>query len=138
MGVDQQTLGQNMLVLVSALILLVAGLVVLVALWTIARIVFHFLRQRHSWRAFIKAKHRADGEKFPPQGEGFCDGCGNYRTKLYFPPNAGDLCPECYDRFWRAEKAFSETNAVMPRGAVHSRPRPSDKTLDAVLPNTPR
>lgn len=109
MGLDPQTVAQNFMLLIAILFIAGAAFVIGVVVWTSVKIAYFTYRQRRSWRRYVKETHRADGMAYPPQGEGFCERCGEYAKKLYFPPGGADLCPICYDAFWRAEERVTES-----------------------------
>jgi hypothetical protein len=112
--VDLQTLGVNFMLILGALLALGFGFLALFTVYTLVRAAFWHVRQRRSWNAYVKSLRRADGARFPPCGEGFCDDCGDYSRTIFYVAGGPDLCPGCYDRFWREREANSTVFPFLP------------------------
>ena len=99
--VDPLTLGKNLVLIVGGVLGcgLLAVLVYLVA--TGIKTGRAILRQRRSWKAYLKESRRADGKVYPPFAEGICSECGLKGDKIYRPASGERLCPKCYERYWR-------------------------------------
>ena len=95
------TLGKNLVLIVGGVLGcgLLAVLVYLVA--TGIKTGRAILRQRRSWKAYLKESRRADGKVYPPFAEGICSECGLKGDKIYRPASGERLCPACYERYWR-------------------------------------
>jgi hypothetical protein len=104
MGVDQVTLAQNMALIIGGLFVLIAGFIGVISLWTGVGVVLGIMRQRRALATWRKASRRADGEMYPPFMESVCQQCHRGHRMVYFVETGEELCPECYERFWRSEK----------------------------------
>ena len=70
--------------------------VVLFVLWLLARLGIWRLRAKHAEHEAHQARHRPDGQPYPPAGAGICDHCGRAHDKVYFMPSGRRFCPDCY------------------------------------------
>ncbi|MFQ5463753.1 MAG: hypothetical protein ACE5E5_14145 [Phycisphaerae bacterium] len=101
--VDPATFVRNIGLLIGLLLLSGATFVLLVTAWTTISSLIWIQQRRRA-----EQEHRAkafcpDGKPFPPVAEGVCNQCGRGSRKIYFPPDSGgkELCPTCYDAYWR-------------------------------------
>lgn len=107
MGVDPVTLATNMAIILGGLILLIFGGFAVYALWTSLNIVYWMLQRRRADRAYKAVAFRPDGKPYPPHIEGVCTACGRGNKRIYFAGSEHELCPDCYDAFWREEERLT-------------------------------
>jgi len=105
--VDPETLAMNIALLIGAAVVLMALFIFTLASITALKCALWIRRRRKAEREFLMKHRRADGERYPPFMEGVCGRCGHGDNKVYFTPTGEELCPPCYERFWRAGKARS-------------------------------
>ena len=104
--VDPHTFTLNLLLIIGASIWLGAAFVFVIAGWTALNSMIWFIRRCCAERAYHKRTFRADGERYPGFLEGVCDECHRGGRKIYYPPGSDkQLCPPCYERYWRREAA---------------------------------
>ena len=103
--VDPETFALNMFLLIGAAILLGLMGICLVALWTALNSVIWLVRRRLAERVHRRLTFRADGKRYPGFMEGVCGQCHRGDRKIYYPPGTDkELCPRCYERYWRREE----------------------------------
>ena len=102
--VDPVTFARNIFLLVGALLFIGAATVVFALVWTTASACLSETRRQRAWMEYKKASHREDGQPYPPFMEGVCGWCGRGDTKIYHPDSGDQLCPSCYETFWRARE----------------------------------
>jgi len=78
-------------------------------LWAGVNIGVWLLRRRSVDRAYRQVTHRPDGHPYPPFAEGVCTQCQRGNRHIYFAGSGHELCPACYDAFWREEERAAET-----------------------------
>ncbi|MCP4251020.1 MAG: hypothetical protein GY778_28620 [bacterium] len=105
------TFGQNIYLLIGLAIVLGTAGVLLVGVWIGARAWVWHLRQARARRQWGRDTRRADGQMYPPYGEGACQRCGRGSRRIYHPPCGARLCPSCYEQFWRYEERVPPANA---------------------------
>jgi len=121
---DATNFVRNIGLLIGLLLLLGASFVLFVSAWTtISSLIW--IRQRRRAEQEHRAKElRPDGKPFPPVAEGVCSQCGRGSRKIYFPPASGrkELCPTCYDTYWRDTETWQEVPTQSNRshtGRIH-------------------
>jgi len=113
-AVDPVTFGQNLILLIGALVLLGGALVLLVATWRGVKVLLALRAGRRARKAYLRAARRADGVCYPPAIEGTCTHCRRADRRIYFPSDSlEELCPRCYERYWREVEA----GTLIPSGA---------------------
>lgn len=95
-------------VLIGILLASAVGLILLIVAWTGLKIVLQVYRQHRGKREYVKRFYRADGRKYPPYIEGICEGCGRGHRTVYHPQDGPNLCPDCYEPYWRRVTGWSE------------------------------
>ena len=93
--------GQNIFLILGALLVLAFGSLMLVVLWTGLRVWLFTVQQRRAQRACRRRTRRADGKMYPPAACGVCDACGRVGKAIYYPASGEKLCAPCYEDFWR-------------------------------------
>ncbi len=112
MGVDEKTLALNVALLIGGAILLGAFALFAFSTITAAKCVWWIRNRRKAEREF-RAKHlRADGQRFPPFMEGVCGECHEGNGKIFFTDTGEELCPRCYERFWRRQRTGASPTSV--------------------------
>lgn len=99
--VDPETFALNLMLLIGILVLLGVVIVVLIAVWTVAMATIWHVRQRRVWDRWLKVSRRADGRPYPPFTLGSCGSCGARNRQIYHLDSGEELCPACYEQFWR-------------------------------------
>jgi len=99
--VDPRTLGQNLVLIIGGVFALGILATLLYLSVTGIKTGVAIVRQRRSWRAYLKESRRSDGQVYPPFAAGVCSECGMAGDKIYRPASGERLCPECYERYWR-------------------------------------
>lgn len=112
--------GQNIFLILGALILLVFGSIGLVAAYMALRIWYFHHRQRRARQEYRRRTLRADGKRYPPIAGGTCQVCGRVSTTIYYPTSGEKLCAPCYEEFWRrteyqSPNADSQTASEPPQ-----------------------
>lgn len=109
--VDKATLLVNMLLLITGVVAAGMGAFLLYALCTGVKVGLTLKRQRQAWQELLATSRRADGQPYPACFEGVCQACGRGDRRIYVPPSGEELCPPCYEAFWRAETGFVDDAA---------------------------
>ena len=105
MQVDLQTFALNLALIIGTLVLLLGAFILFIVTWTGVSALIWVIQRWRAQREFIRKTRRADGQPYPPFIEGVCGQCHRGSTTIYFPPSGDELCPACYDRFWRREES---------------------------------
>jgi len=108
MGVDPQTLANNLAIIIGGVTLLLLGSVAIYSLWTGASIAIWLVQRRRAEKAFKTVSLRPDGKPYPPSMDGVCSRCKRGNRRIYFAGSGHELCPACYDSFWRDEERSDE------------------------------
>ena len=112
--VDINTFGLNLYLIIGALVFCGLAFMFFIAAWTTVNSIIWLIQRRCAERAYRKVTFRADGEKYPGFLEGVCGECHRGGRKIYFPFGTDkELCPTCYDRYWRREAAGLTPEAVV-------------------------
>lgn len=94
--VSPETLGRNLFLLISALIVAGVGFILIVVFWTSIKVaVWHRGKKRFEQRERERT-HAPDGHRYPPAAAGLCDRCGRGFESVYYLPSGSRLCPNCY------------------------------------------
>lgn len=110
-----ESLGRCVYLLTGFLIAAMVVLAVGVVIWVCLRIVIDRMRLRRAQSQYRRQVFRADGKRYPPAHVGQCQHCGQYWKRLYFVQDGPQLCPPCYEIYWRlAEK----TRAADPEAQI--------------------
>ena len=103
--VDAHTLGLNLWLIIGALLFIGTAFIAFIAGWMCVNSLIWLARQHRAERTYRKRTFRADGERYPGFMEGMCTECHRGDRKIYFPSGTDkELCPPCYERYWRREK----------------------------------
>ena len=76
---------------------LIAAVVAIVVIITVKRMLVWKVQKVRDDLASQLAKIGPDGKPYPPHGRGICHVCRNAFEKVYFTPDGGRICPDCYD-----------------------------------------
>ena len=100
--VDMDTFLQNLVLIIGALVALGTGFVLLLSTWIGLKVAFWYLQRRHTQRIYLQQTRRVDGERYPGFLEGQCRKCGQGHRRIYYPSGTDlQLCPPCYEQYWR-------------------------------------
>lgn len=91
----------NFMLVIGGIVLLIIVFVFSVVTWTGISALIWVIQRRRAQREFMKRTRREDGKSYPAHAEGTCGCCGRGSRKIYFPPSGEELCPVCYEQFWR-------------------------------------
>jgi len=105
--VDPQTFFLNIMLLIGALLLLGAAFILSVTAWTCASALIWVIQRRRAQRKHVRETRREDGKPYPAFAEGTCGRCGRGSRRIYYPPSGDELCPTCYERFWRQSEGYA-------------------------------
>jgi len=126
--VDPETYVRNIGLLIGLLLFLGAAFIFLVSAWTTISSLIWISQRRRAEREHRAKEFRSDGKPYPPVAEGVCTQCGRGSRKVYFPPRSGkELCPICYDAYWRDKATWQ----AVPRP---NRAQPNRARKEAALP----
>lgn len=104
----------NLLLIIGAVILLGVALIVFIAFWTAINSAIWLARRRLAERAYLEQTFRADGQRYPAFMEGACNECHRGDRKIYYPQGTDkELCPRCYERYWRREAAALKPDSIV-------------------------
>ena len=118
--VDPQTLILNFSLILGGVLLLIVGFFVFMTTWSVTLAVIGMIRQKRSFVRWRRSTLRADGKPYPSFIEGQCQHCKRGDRKVYFLEDGHELCPSCYETYWRLSENF--VDAVPP--TVSSAPSP--------------
>ncbi len=97
MAVDPATLGQNLWLIVAAIVLLGMVATAGVAVSAVVRSALAMRRQTRSLAAYAAALRRPNGEAYPPFFAGRCQRCSRGHSRIYAAESGKELCPTCLD-----------------------------------------
>lgn len=83
-------------VLITLLSLLALAFIAFIALWTVARLVLHWIDYQKAQRQWRRERFQPDGTPYPPSGRGICHQCQQACEKVYFMESGRRLCPTCF------------------------------------------
>ena len=105
--VDPVTFGQNLFLILGAVLLLALLLFLGFFAWTGLNMLIFYVGKQRAEREHVRQTRRPDGELYPPMIEGICEVCKRGGHKIYFPEAGKAMCPPCYEQSWREQKEKS-------------------------------
>lgn len=128
--VDPQTLILNLSLILGGVLLLIVGFFAFMTTWSVTFAVIGMIRQKRSFVRWKRSTLRADGKPYPSFIEGQCQQCKRGDRKVYTLEDGHELCPSCYETYWRLAENFVDaepTRAPSAPSPIHSlRIRPSE------------
>ncbi len=97
MTVDPKTFGQNLYLIIGAVLLLIVLLCVVISIWTGVNVAFWRRARKQAEAQEQRRKFGPDGQPYPPVARGMCDRCHRVYEAVYHLPSGERRCPACYD-----------------------------------------
>lgn len=116
--VDAQTLILNFSLILGGVLLLIVGFFTFMATWSVTFAVIGMIRQKRSFVRWRRSALRADGKPYPSFIEGQCQQCKRGDRKVYFLEDGHELCPSCYETYWRLAENFVDPEPPTVRSAL--------------------
>ncbi len=95
--VDPATFGQNIYLLIGALVALGFLFVMAVAACTLAKVLIWRHLKRRDADEVARRTRRADGTLYPPFVAAVCEACGRADRRVVCPPTGKLLCQACFE-----------------------------------------
>ncbi len=105
--VDPRTLGQNLWLIITVVVLLAVLGVIGIGGWMGLRMWLQIKSENESWARYQAQRRGPDGQPYPPFIEGTCQACHRGDHKIYHLTTGQALCPECYDAHCRRQSGVA-------------------------------